>query len=246
MLDDGQIDEAQAESLLDIYQRDGAPAALAAADIIPRDESIFDEAAILALLLLLIGERSARELTITQRIAAADRAHDIYQERAAAIPVDDLPTWAGDVVGLLATLYAVSYYIGGAGTVAESSRAALEAVQGEAAYISRFSDELAIRRMTGAEPSAAAIVARLAIYGALARVGMFVLFERREGDAVGWVYQYIAVDDRGTCGPCVGAQGYYLAGQGPMPGEVCLGRGRCRCKRERVYRPDVYRRLIGQ
>lgn len=48
-----------------------------------------------------------------------------------------------------------------------------------------------------------------------------------------WVVDYIARDDPITCTPCIQAQlgGPYLPGEGPFPGEVCFGRGACRCIR---------------
>lgn len=67
------------------------------------------------------------------------------------------------------------------------------------------------------------------------------------GAEAGYVVDYRAVDDRGTCDPCLQAEqnGPYLANEGPMPAAVCLGRGRCRCRRELVYDPAAYARLRG-
>ncbi len=63
----------------------------------------------------------------------------------------------------------------------------------------------------------------------------------------GWVVDYISRDDVRTCTNCLEAQrqGPYLPGQGPMPGAVCLGRHRCRCRREYRYDPVMYARLTG-
>jgi hypothetical protein len=70
---------------------------------------------------------------------------------------------------------------------------------------------------------------------------------RRELEGkTGWVIRYVPLDDGGTCSPCREAAGHYLLGSGPMPGDVCLGRQRCRCRRVRQYSPSIWKRLIGE
>lgn len=65
------------------------------------------------------------------------------------------------------------------------------------------------------------------------------------GNDYGLVVDYVARDDGGTCRPCsqAAADGPYLPGEGPYPGEVCDGGGNCRCYREIRYDPDAYARL---
>lgn len=79
--------------------------------------------------------------------------------------------------------------------------------------------------------SEAAIGARLSLYSGSGRAEWFRGQEKDAGD--GDVVDYVSLDDNSTCTPCLLAeeQGPYLPGIGPFPGEVCLGRGRCRCKR---------------
>lgn len=48
-----------------------------------------------------------------------------------------------------------------------------------------------------------------------------------------------------NCGPCLQAEGTFLPGEGSMPGDVCKGRGRCRCTRELVMDAAAYARLTG-
>lgn len=76
------------------------------------------------------------------------------------------------------------------------------------------------------------VTARARLYSGAGRALWYRQAEDRE--ARGWVIDYIAVDDSGTCAPCIQAEsgGPYLFGDGPFPGEVCLGRGRCRCRRQ--------------
>lgn len=84
--------------------------------------------------------------------------------------------------------------------------------------------------------SEAAIGARLSLYSGSGRAEWFRGHEEDTGE--GDVVDYVSLDDNSTCYPCLLAEenGPYLPGVGPFPGEVCLGRGRCRCKR--VVRHD--------
>ena len=92
---------------------------------------------------------------------------------------------------------------------------------------------------------------RAAQYGGIGRAIYFMSYEAlglpRQGDgsAPGVVIRYVAIDDAGTCSPCHNAQGYYLPGQGPYPGQICLGRHHCRCRRETLYDPAMYFSLLG-
>lgn len=75
------------------------------------------------------------------------------------------------------------------------------------------------------------VTSRARLYSGAGRALWYRVAEARDGE--GWVVDYHAVDDKGTCFPChaAEAEGPYLMGEGPMPGDVCLGRGRCRCQR---------------
>jgi len=76
------------------------------------------------------------------------------------------------------------------------------------------------------------ISSRSKLYAGAGRALWYRIAEMDAPD--GWVVDYHSVDDSGTCSPCVSAEsdGPYLFGHGPFPGEVCLGRGRCRCQRQ--------------
>lgn len=126
----------------------------------------------------------------------------------------------------------------------------------QSAYIQRFADQLALRRLNAAtggalnlpQFSASYLEQRIIQYSGPARSLFFRALEQfgagEESDA-GWVVRYVAVDDGGTCSPCRAAVGVYLPGAGPYPGEICAGGGNCRCRRVPEYDPEMYRQLGG-
>lgn len=80
--------------------------------------------------------------------------------------------------------------------------------------------------------SRAAVAKRSALYSGAGRAEWFRARELDESENT--VVDYVALDDKVTCVSCFRAEeeGPYKPGEGPFPGEVCLGRGSCRCKRE--------------
>src|SRR5690606_361862 len=117
-----------------------------------------------------------------------------------------------------------------------------------------FADEVAARRMLEMEGLGTAmtekqVAARARMYRGPARALFYEVGETREAEerGEGWVAEYEAVDDRGTCDPCTQAElnGPYLLARGPFPGSVCRGGGLCRCTREIVYGPAAYERLTS-
>lgn len=129
----------------------------------------------------------------------------------------------------------------------------------QAGYLQRFADVTSAgilsdaAGMEGARRpfSANYLAQRAAQYGGIGRALFFQAYEAlglprlANGNAPGIVIRYIAMDDAGTCSPCHRAQGYYLPGAGPFPGQICLGRQNCRCRRITVYDPARYAALIG-
>lgn len=122
-----------------------------------------------------------------------------------------------------------------------------DVIRRQFAYASRFADEIAIRKLLGTPMSDADIARRSALYSGSGRAVWFQSYEDEEaGD--GYVVDFVARDDKSTCGPCMQAEldGPYLPGQGPHPGEVCEGFGNCRCRRELRYAPAEWGQLTGQ
>jgi len=162
----------------------------------------------------------------------------------------DLETWMGETDGVvrrqiyLAHMLAAGAMVSGTAEIARLQRSM--AIQ--SAYLARFGDQIALYALMGQPMSTAQIGARASLYAGEARGIFFQTAEENdtEHSGPGWVEEYIAQDDDHTCGPCSEAQGYYLPGQGPMPGRVCRGGTKCRCRRESFYNPQVWDELAAQ
>ena len=127
----------------------------------------------------------------------------------------------------------------------EQEEAFQNAVRLQQAYATRFADQYALSVVRGNPWTPEYIVNRSMMYSGPMRAFAFQQWEITAQAGDGWVYMYIAVDDSNTCSPCIqaAAQGPYLAGQGPFPGDICLGKHRCRCSRVAVYDPEIFERL---
>jgi hypothetical protein len=111
------------------------------------------------------------------------------------------------------------------------ANALTEAVGLQDAYLSRWADELTIKTLMGNPASELGMMARAALYAGVGRAEGYKAEAELypEGGAV----TYTAVDDSGTCQPCLDAEGTYdLRDPFPTPGAVCEGYGNCRCTLE--------------
>ncbi len=270
---DGTITEEQAAGILLFAQElSGAETMIPLPSAAPRPLDDDDEAMILALLAAATGLATVtsyadlRRLSRARRTNAADALADWHQDQAADIARS---LRAGNVrtfqqaAGSLNRIHAAAQAALGARGLPPALRQSLTTADAESgAYLSRFVDGAGLReivsRMQPALVAALGLGAvaaqwgsdylanRLAMYGAAGRAGFFEAAEEydEEGAGPGWVVEYIAQDDDRTCSPCSDAQGYYLPGDGPYPGQICLGRHRCRCRRVPVYDPEIYATLI--
>lgn len=219
------------------------------------DEGDGNEAlAALLLLLALLGTRRAhvlgRRLDGTARRTARDALRMEWESNVTRL-AQELAT-TGNVAGWHANMtteirrYYVRQMTAGLGrslTPAELTQ--LDAVlDRQAAYLLRFAGDASHRLALGNPLSEDYLAMRSRMYGGQAW-GLWHQSNEVGEDQPGWVSQYSAVDDAGTCSPCSAAQGYYLPGTGPWPGEICEGGSNCRCERVLVYAPDIYRSLGG-
>lgn len=217
-------------------------------------------AAGLALALLLVAGASGQRVTrlegvsLVRRERARDAAADHFEQDALALAsryhggritlAEWQATFAGRVgseLAALALLGAGADTLGGAALAELRRQTALQA-----GYVSRFADDVAVKRAQARPMSLLGIAARSALYAGAAYALYFYSHEATEGAGrEGYASKYTARDDRHTCTRCHAAEGYYLPTDGPYPGSVCLGRSRCRCVRTLEYNPTEYRRLMG-
>lgn len=263
---DGDLTEVQAASIV-AYWQDRADAELAhllslpvAAGVGEREQD--EDAALLPL--LLAGVRAAPGDTLDARIRAANRIQDNHAAEAQRL-ADELMAgkitvaeWQGRTRAANAAAIDAMAQLGSTRMTMQLQRRIDEIEREQAAFLQRFADEVSARRITDAMPqeqrdalglllatwTAAYIGRRAASYSGAARR---VFFLAAEGDigGQGWIIRYEAHDDDRTCSACLQAQGYYLPGDGPMPGEVCYGGGACRCERVPVYDLALWQQLAG-
>lgn len=255
------ITEDEARELLVQFDRGewvDLPAPLAEA-IAPATQEEGDNAWLFALGLIGLGaalqadaaRQARRQIDERNAVAARNRMRTAFEEEMQRLARQAAGN--GDIIAWQRQMNdAVSRYMLGqaqagrgrpltGAEIAELSRQ----IQEQRAYVYRYAGEIAARRANGDPFGEAYLLNRNTQYGG---AGWGLWFRGAEADVEpGWVVDYVARDDSRTCSPCLNAErnGPYLPGQGVFPGEVCLGRGFCRCERRRRYAPDEYRRLRG-
>lgn len=212
-----------------------------------------NDAAIFAFLLLALGLSSmpARRLNQRQRDRLRSRLRDGFER--------DMRGIAETVVGGgsireahqqmkgRTTQYTARQYVAGRGLPTPTQLIVGGLMAAEYAYMYRFFNEIALRRLIGRQYSVEALASRSTMYGGK---GWAAHWKGNEADAdYGWVAVY-TVKDTGIrlCGPCAaaGRVKYYLPSEGVYPGQDCLGKGYCRCTRSLEFHPLEYERLRRQ
>lgn len=257
---DGTLTEAEAVTLLKQYGRRGVrvrdnllslPASEAIATrLLPLD---IERGEIRARSLLGLGENARiTRLSDAVKARAVDAAQARFEREAKSLAGRlangslSVREWHAKQ-GALTIQHMVEQATLGAGrrlTPSELARLAPE-VQKQTLYLSRFADKVSVSKLAGQPMSAEAVASRAQLYAGAARGEHYKAKEQQQGD--GYIYEYISRDDGGTCSNCYTASrnGPYLAGVGPMPGQVCRGRGRCRCRREARYAPEEAARIAA-
>lgn len=260
----GQLTEAQAVELLMMFDRGLIDADQLA---LPNRESsaLVTADVSLALLAWLLARRyGASRLALVGQTPAQALAtgHWVIEDFGARVrrlaprlAAGDVRGWHREMRDAIRDNLVVQAQLGGRRFLNAAEREALAGVANrQLAFLQRFADEAAARNLLAGTPagkglrpfSEAYIIARSELYAGEGYAQFFTYSESTLGD--GYVIDYQAVDDKGTCSPCHRAElaGPYLPGQGPMPGRVCLGRGRCRCVRVPRRAPDEARVLREQ
>lgn len=264
LIADGELTEKQAAAILE-YWRDRPTAELLA--VLP----LVLEVGVGALVeddddppwlppLLLLGAGSA------ERTRRMDRLQDDHADEMARLVTEleaarmTVSQWQAAARKANATLLDAAVTLSGGRMTAALQQRMIEIEHEQAAYLQRFADELSLRKLAAPMPedgrrkallllmawSAAYLANRAASYSGAGRGLFFAGLESGGAESgPGWVIHYQINHDERLCSGCADAEGYYLPGQGPMPGDVCLGGGFCRCERVPMFDEAMYRRLGG-
>ncbi len=247
LFDAGQLDPSR----LPLTTDDALAAMRAPADA---DEGDGNEAlAALLLLLALLGLRQhwlGRQLDAATRRVARDALRLEWERTVARLARElaatgNVATWHAGMTTEIRRYYVRQMTAGLGRSLTAAELGQLEAVlEQQAGYLLRFASDAGHRLALGNPLGEGYLTQRSRMYGGQAWSLWHQGNEAGE-DQPGWVAEYVAVDDAGTCSPCSAAQGYYLPGTGPWPGEICDGGSNCRCERFVVYAPEIYRSLGG-
>lgn len=177
-------------------------------------------------------ERTATGLQDRFAVTVRKYARDLVES-------NDLPAWQISMSQTLQEHIVQQAMMGRLRELTPSEIATLDSVvKTQQAFLSRFADEQASRVLQDNPWSEGYIGSRSEQYNGEARAEFY---RQKESDSEdGTVYDYISVDDNGTCQSCLDAEaaGPYLPNDGPMPAELCEGSGFCRCRREARFSPQ--------
>lgn len=234
------ITPEEAAQLLDRFQRgdfaeEDLPLALSNVQRVNRDDE-----ALIALLLLLLSQSSTQSAKV--KLRNANRKRDVAALTSLASGIGSIQSFQQDFSSQVQRSI-LRQWIGGA-RQGDWPSTIDEMINEQLAYVERFAADIHFRQQVERPLSLAEIVNRAAMYAGAAWAASYMGNEYGD-NRYGWVYEYQPIDDNKTCRQCSDAKGYYLPGQGPMPGQICLGGWRCRCRRVEVYSPEIYDRLRG-
>lgn len=206
-----------------------------------------------------VGINEARQriasMKIEELLKVHERLQDNFERRnwvlaVALLAGGTVRAWQTKLLDAIKRLI-LSQFILGSGRVPTSHDLAIltEKIKREAAFLKRFalSVALSLSGQSAVPATEAAISNRGSLYSGVARGTFYEAMEDRIDHLIdqreGWVMEYIPRDDVSTCSPCSKARGFYLIGAGPYPGQICEGRGRCRCRRVPRFLPNIFRSL---
>lgn len=174
------------------------------------------------------------------RIAARESLRVSFEQMVIeSLQAGDVRSWHEGMAQLIRN-YNVANWMAGNGQFDTPNLG--QRVQRQLQFVYRFATERHATDALGRPYSAEYLANRGTQYRGSAYAAWFEGNESvSQGD--GWVSEYRARDDNRTCTPCAGAQGFYLPGTGPYPGDVCLGGGACRCNRVMAYNLEAWRQL---
>lgn len=185
-------------------------------------------------------QASGRKRSFAERSVLRDRLQEQYQKQvrglADSLVADKLTPaqWQDRMIRAVSTQMIRQTMIGRGGGIPQAAEipGLDKRIQTQQAFLQRFAEQVSIAAIEGKLPklSPAALAVRAGMYGGAA-LGEFWSAAMATATSV----RYIAKDDGSTCGPCLNAEGVYSVNAPyPVPGTICFGRSRCRCKLEPV------------
>jgi hypothetical protein len=272
LVTNGDISQAQADEVLRLYDAgELTPTMLPVTERRGVDsQDVATALGVLALLLASRFGRSARRLSIAARgpvfadapaivpPQARRRLRDTLQTRFER-EADQTAVLVATTAGVAAWHVAMQDNVRGhvtaqmaAGTGRPLSAGEIVLVNGlviaQLAFLARFAAQVAVRWALGDPYSRAYVANRAGLYSGAGWEAWHRGNERVSVSDPFTVVYYVARDDGNTCSACATAAGDspYLPGNHPMPGAVCLGRGRCRCTLRHDVDRAAWLRLMGR
>jgi hypothetical protein len=200
------------------------------------------------ILLLRLGRGTQRVNRVQARRAREmlARRFEMAVSRAAQMSARSVERWQRSIARIVSD-YAVAQATAGAGRLLDDTQLARvqAANRRNLGYLALFAVHGVALATLGRPLTIAQVRARSMLYGGMG----WGQFDRAAEDGVqrGWIVRYISQDDGATCSACRQYHGtVWLPSEGPYPGEVCYGGGRCRCERRLEYNPSEYARLTGR
>ena len=190
-------------------------------------------------------------IPLARRTDARDAVRAAFERHMLTIaPIavgGSIRTWHKGMIDAVRTHIMEQTILGAAAPLAgKLLREVRSSIREQMGFLQRFAGRAAVAAATGATLTVGYVASRATLYGGAAWAGFFRGNESTSGDGLVCIYR--ARDDISTCDRChaAAAGSPYLPGVGPMPGDVCRGRGRCRCTREMVFDPAAWSELTGR
>ena len=109
----------------------------------------------------------------------------------------------------------------------------------------KFMDKVSANRIKRTPLSSKSIANQARLYSEQGRAEFF-RFAGVADASSNTVEKWLSKGDVSTCPKCSPLNGkYFLPGKGPMPAEVCKGKGRCRCRRVQEENARIANQLRG-
>lgn len=203
---DGVITEAEAARIISYY--DAGEVEEFELPLAPDELPVDDDhtAEIIAALLLLLNRSEIASIPQTAQLAVINQVQDEFERIVRGLAgrystgLLSLPTWQTEMLSAMRQHTMQQMMVGSRRTVLSPGQLTRleEIMRSEAAFLSRFADQIAAQGIEGALMSEAQIANRAALYGGVGR-GEAFRWAEDAGAQTGYVVDYVSRDDIRTC-----------------------------------------------